>query len=73
MTAARELACKIGALPPMAVGLNKLALHKSMAQTDIIAQMMVEIECQDKLMATEDFKEAATAFMEKRPAVFKGK
>ena len=73
MTAARELACKIGALPPMAVGLNKLALHKSMAQTDIIAQMMVEIECQDKLMATEDFKEAATAFMEKRPPVFKGK
>ncbi len=73
MTAARELACKIGALPPMAVGLNKLSLHKSMAQTDIIAQMMVEIECQDKLMATEDFKEAATAFMEKRPPVFKGK
>jgi 2-(1,2-epoxy-1,2-dihydrophenyl)acetyl-CoA isomerase len=73
MTAARELACKIGALPPMAVGLNKLSLQKSMAQTDIIAQMMVEIECQDKLMATEDFKEAATAFMEKRPPVFKGK
>jgi enoyl-CoA hydratase len=73
MPAARELACKIGALPPMAVALNKMALHKSMAQTDIIAQMMVEIECQDKLMATEDFKEAATAFMEKRPPVFKGR
>jgi 2-(1,2-epoxy-1,2-dihydrophenyl)acetyl-CoA isomerase len=72
MPAAKELACKIGALPPMAVALNKQALHKSMAQTDIIAQMMVEIECQDKLMATEDFKEAAAAFMEKRPAVFKG-
>ncbi len=71
--AARELAGKIAALPPLAVASNKHALHKSMEQTDIIAQMMVEIECQDKLMATEDFKEAAAAFMEKRPAVFKGK
>lgn len=73
MPAARELACKIAALPPLAVALNKQALHKSMAQTDIIAQMMVEIEYQDKLLATEDFKEAAAAFMEKRPPVFKGK
>lgn len=73
MPAAKELARKIAELPPMAVALNKMAVHKSMAQTDIIAQMMVEIECQDKLMATEDFQEAAAAFMEKRPAVFKGK
>ncbi len=73
MPAAKELARKIAELPPMAVALNKMAVHKSMGQTDIIAQMMVEIECQDKLMATEDFQEAAAAFIEKRPAVFKGK
>ena len=73
MPAARELAGKIAELPPLAVSLNKKAVHRSIEQTDIIAQMMVEIECQDKLMATEDFKEAAAAFLEKRPPKFTGR
>jgi enoyl-CoA hydratase/carnithine racemase len=73
MPVAQELAERIAALPPLAVGLTKVSLKKSMAETDIIAQMVLEIELQDKLLNTDDFKEAAAAFMEKRPAVFKGK
>ena len=73
MAAARGLASKIGACPPLAVELNKMLLHKSMSQTDMMEQEKLEIEYTDKLMATEDFKEAATAFMEKRPPVFKGR
>jgi enoyl-CoA hydratase/carnithine racemase len=44
-----------------------------MAENDIIEQLKLEVAIQDKLLNTEDFKEAATAFLEKRPAVFKGK
>jgi len=73
MRAAKELAGRIAKNPPLAVGLHKAALYKAMAETDIIDQMKYEIEIQDKLLGTEDFLEAARAFLEKREPVFKGK
>jgi len=35
--------------------------------------MKREVKSQEKLLNTEDFMEAATAFLEKREPVFKGK
>jgi len=73
MTAANELAARLAKNPPLAVAAHKEALNKSMVETDVIAQMTHEIAYQDKMMATEDFQEAAKAFLEKRDPVFKGR
>jgi len=73
MKAARELAERIAKNPPLAVGMAKTALHTAMAGTDILEHMQHEVELQKKLLDTEDFMEAATAFLEKREPVFKGK
>jgi 2-(1,2-epoxy-1,2-dihydrophenyl)acetyl-CoA isomerase len=73
MTAAKELATKLAKNPPLAVAVHKEALNKSMRETDVVAQMTHEIAYQDKMMATEDFQEAAKAFLEKREPVFKGR
>lgn len=73
MKAARELALKIAKNPPLAVAMAKADLYKSMEEKDIIKQMKREEKTQEVLINTEDFMEAATAFMEKREPVFKGK
>ena len=73
MRTARELAERIARNPPLAVGMAKAALHRGMAGTDILEHMKYEIDVQGKLLNTEDFMEAATAFLEKREPVFKGK
>ena len=73
MTAARELAMKIAKNPPLAVQVAKEHLYASMIETDFIKQLKLEEEGQDKLLNTEDFMEAATAFIEKREPHFKGK
>lgn len=73
MTAAKELAAKIAKNPPLAVAVTKDSLNKSMVETDIIEQMKHEIYYQDKMLNTEDFQEAAVAFLEKRDPVFKGR
>jgi len=73
MTAAKELAAKIAKNPPLAVAVHKEALNKSMIETDIIKQMEHEIAYTDQMLNTEDFQEAAVAFLEKRDPVFKGR
>ena len=73
MTAAKELAAKIAKNPPLAVAVHKEALNKSMIETDIIKQMEHEIAYTDQMLNTEDFQEAAAAFLEKRDPVFKGR
>ena len=73
MTAAKELATKIAKNPPLAVAVHKEALNKSMIETDIIKQMEHEIAYTDQMLNTEDFQEAAVAFLEKRDPVFKGR
>jgi len=73
MTAAKELAAKLAKNPPLAVAVHKEALNKSMIETDIIKQMEHEIAYTDQMLNTEDFQEAAAAFLEKRDPVFKGR
>jgi 2-(1,2-epoxy-1,2-dihydrophenyl)acetyl-CoA isomerase len=73
MTVAKELAGRIAKNPPLAVKMAKAVLYSSMAETDIIEQMKREEASQSVLLNTEDFAEAATAFLEKREPQFKGK
>ena len=73
MKVARELAMKIAKNPPLAVAMAKADLYRAMEEKDIIKQMKHEEKTQEVLINTEDFMEAATAFMEKREPKFKGK
>jgi enoyl-CoA hydratase/carnithine racemase len=73
MKSARELAMKIAKNPPLAVAMAKADIYKAMEEKDLIKQMKREEKTQEVLINTEDFMEAATAFLEKREPVFKGK
>lgn len=73
MAAATEMAARIAKNPPLAVAANKESLNKSLVAKDIIEQIELEIAYQDRMLKTEDFKEAAAAFLEKREPVFKGR
>ena len=69
---ALELAGHIAALPPLAVGMSKVALRKGAAgclDESLIFEAQVNALCYQ----TEDHKEAATAFFEKRKPIFKGR
>jgi 2-(1,2-epoxy-1,2-dihydrophenyl)acetyl-CoA isomerase len=72
LKSAKDLANKIAENPPLAVGKTKEMLYQSMAEQNMVEQMKREVELQNKLLKTADFREAATAFMEKRKPVFKG-
>jgi enoyl-CoA hydratase/carnithine racemase len=73
MKSARELAVKIAKNPPLAVAMAKADIYKAMEEKDLIKQMKREEKTQEVLINTEDFMEAATAFLEKREPIFKGK
>lgn len=73
MTAAKALAKRIATNPPLAVSMTKASLYQGTAETNIIEQMNREMDIQGRLLLTEDFQEAATAFLEKREPRFKGK
>lgn len=72
MTAAREMASQIAALPPLALAVSKRALYQG-AENDFDAAVQTETFGLDYLFKTQDHKEAVAAFLEKRPAKFQGK
>ena len=72
MNAATELACKIASKAPLAVAWAKRSINVG-SETDLVTACAYEA-CQFGLICgTEDRIEGTTAFLEKRPAQFKGK
>lgn len=68
----KKYANKITEKGPLAVQLAKLSIHSG-SETDIRTGMIIEKLAQAILFTTEDQKEGATAFLEKRKANFKRK
>ncbi|MDH2435222.1 enoyl-CoA hydratase-related protein [Pokkaliibacter sp. MBI-7] len=67
-----KLAQKIAANGPVAVRLTKELAHRG-PQLDLTAACALESDLFALAFATEDQKEGMTAFLEKRPAAFKGR
>jgi 2-(1,2-epoxy-1,2-dihydrophenyl)acetyl-CoA isomerase len=57
--------------PTKSIALMKRMLNKSF-HSDLDTMLDYEAQCQDIAGATHDYKEGVTAFLEKRPAAFKG-
>jgi enoyl-CoA hydratase len=72
MSEAKRIAHLIASKGPLAIAETKRLIHKGM-QTDLHAALELEAESFGKIAATSDAKEGTAAFLEKRPADFKGK
>ena len=72
MDEARGLAGKLAQGPTIGLGLIKRALNRSLAN-DLDAQLDVERDLQRVAARSEDFREGVAAFLDKRPAKFKGR
>ena len=72
MNTVLELAGRIAAGPPIAIRLAKRAMYKGI-DSDLRAALEFETYAQNICSQTEDAREGISAFMEKRPAVFKGR
>ena len=75
LPAARDLASRIAANPPQSVRYIKEGLRRGVgrAYTELTEVSSFVANGLAHLFTTEDHKEAAAAFMEKRPAVFTGR
>jgi 2-(1,2-epoxy-1,2-dihydrophenyl)acetyl-CoA isomerase len=69
--ASRALAAALAELPTRALAFTKHAFNYS-ANNNLEAQLELEDELQQKAAQTLDYGEGVRAFLEKRPAVFKG-
>lgn len=72
MSAAEEYARKIAANGPLAVVLAKEAIRKGY-EMSLEDGLRLETDLSSLLQTSEDIKEGARAFVEKRPAQFKGR
>jgi enoyl-CoA hydratase/carnithine racemase len=69
--ATQDLVDELLAAAPLAAGLAKRVLD-GIAKPTLAASLEQEVAIQQTLVATDDFREAGAAFMEKRPARFTG-
>lgn len=72
MAAAQEMARQIMAKGPVAITMAKMAVNLGY-ETDINTGLMIERLAQTIAFSTKDRKEGTAAFLEKRPAQFKGR
>jgi 2-(1,2-epoxy-1,2-dihydrophenyl)acetyl-CoA isomerase len=72
MPEANKLCAHLATQPTRALALMKQALNASLGHT-LDQQLELERNLQRTAGATEDFREGVQAFLEKRPAKFKGK
>lgn len=68
----KELANSLAKSPPIALGLAKISLYQGL-DINLASALGREVIAQTICMSTKDAKEAATAFLEKRPPTFLGK
>lgn len=66
-----KLAAILAEMPTQGLAFTKEVLNQSMTN-DLDQQLSLEDEFQQKAAVTQDFKEGLQAFLEKRPAIFKG-
>jgi enoyl-CoA hydratase len=71
MSEAKRIAKVIASKGPLAIAATKRLIHKGL-QTDLHAALDLEAQEFGKISATADAKEGTKAFLEKRPASFKG-
>ena len=67
----RALAERLAEKPPLAIARAKGALYRG-SQATLDEMLAVELEHQLALFSTEDAREGITAFVEKRPPLFRG-
>ena len=58
--------------PPIALGFMKQNINRAI-EGSLRENLALEADCLTRCAATDDHKEAVTAFMEKRPPIFQGK
>lgn len=69
---AQMMAAELAKMPPLALALTKRAVNRSLEAASLDEQMEYEAQLQEILGKTRDHAEGVTAFLEKRPAQFKG-
>jgi 2-(1,2-epoxy-1,2-dihydrophenyl)acetyl-CoA isomerase len=68
-----EYLAQLAALPPIAVRQSKRMLHRATTPPDVSVHATLELANARRGLASEDGKEAMNAFMERRPAKYRGR
>jgi 2-(1,2-epoxy-1,2-dihydrophenyl)acetyl-CoA isomerase len=67
----KKIAATLAQMPTQGLAYIKQALNRSMSN-NLEDQLLLEDKIQQQAAGTKDFKEGINAFLEKRPAIFKG-